>query len=100
VEKLKPAYDLDGFRREFCVASALRMTWTAKVDANRLGLSLTDVVALVQSIERIHFYKSMTSFADHRVWQDVYNVPWKELMLYVKLTIDQGGRLILSLKEK
>lgn len=36
---------------------------------------------------------------DHHVWRDVYHVPWKKLTLYVKLTIDDMGRLILSLEE-
>jgi hypothetical protein len=30
----------------------------------------------------------------------VYHVPWSGLELYVKLTVDELGRLILSLKEK
>jgi motility quorum-sensing regulator/GCU-specific mRNA interferase toxin len=51
-------------------------------------------------MRRSHFYKSMTSHADHRVWQDVYRVPWGGLVLYVKLTVDELGRLILSMKEK
>ncbi len=59
---------------------------------------MVDVV--VQGMRRSHFYKSMTSYADHRVWQDVYRVPWGGLVLYVKLTVDERGRLILSMKEK
>lgn len=51
-------------------------------------------------MKRSNFYKSMTSHADHRVWQDVYHVPWAGLVLYVKLTVDELGRLILSMKEK
>ncbi len=51
-------------------------------------------------MKRDQFYKSMTSFDDHRVWQDVYHVPWNDLVLYVKLTVDDLGRLILSMKEK
>ncbi len=51
-------------------------------------------------MKRGQFYKSMTAFEDHRVWQDVYYVPWSGLVLYVKLTVDELGRLILSLKEK
>lgn len=58
------------------------------------------MVDVVQSMRRNHFYKSMTSHADHRVWQDVYRVPWSGLVLYVKLTVDDLGRLILSMKEK
>ena len=100
MEKRKPTYDLDGFRQELSSAKALRMTRTAQDATLRLGLTLEDVVQVVQSMRRSHFYKSMTSHADHRVWQDVYHVPWGGLVLYVKLTVDELGRLILSMKEK
>ena len=49
-----------------------RETRSAQDTAFELGLTLQDVVEVVQSMKRAHFYKSMTSFADHRVWQDVY----------------------------
>jgi motility quorum-sensing regulator/GCU-specific mRNA interferase toxin len=101
LEKRTPTYDLDGFRQEFSSASALRMTRTAQNHAFGLGLTLEDVVQVIQSMKRSHFYKSMTALGNHRVWQDVYHVPWREgLVLYVKLTVDELGRLILSLKEK
>lgn len=76
------------------------MTRTAQDAALRLGMTLQDVVRVVQGMTRRQFYKSMTSHADHRVWQDVYHVPWGSLVLYVKLTMDDLGRLILSMKEK
>ncbi len=100
MEKRTPTYDLDGFRQEFCSAKALRMTRTAQDCTLQLGLTLQDVVQVVQSMKRAHFYKSMTSYVDQRVWQDVYHVPWAHLVLYVKLTVDELGRLILSMKEK
>jgi motility quorum-sensing regulator/GCU-specific mRNA interferase toxin len=34
------------------------------------------------------FFKSMTTFADHRVWQDVYRAPARGLALYVKFQAD------------
>ena len=100
MEKRTPTYDLAGFREEFCSPKALRMTRTAQDTALQLGLTLRDVVQVVQSMKRAHFYKSMTSHANHRIWQDVYHVPWGALALYVKLTVDDRGRLILSMKEK
>jgi motility quorum-sensing regulator/GCU-specific mRNA interferase toxin len=100
MEKRKPTYDLEGFRQEFCSVRALRMTRSAQDATLQLGLTREDVVLVVQSMKREHFYKSMTSFADHRVWQDVYHLPWGALVLYVKLTVDELGRLILSMKEK
>lgn len=100
MEKRTPTYDLEGFRERFRSVRSLRMTRTAQNTAFESGLSLADVVLVVQSMKRAHFYKSMTSYADSRVWQDVYRVPWFGRVLYVKLTVDQVGRLILSLKEK
>ena len=37
----------------------------------RSGAVRTGIVALIQLLERLHFYKSMTSLVDHRIWQDV-----------------------------
>jgi motility quorum-sensing regulator/GCU-specific mRNA interferase toxin len=53
----------------------LRMTVSARDNAFALGLNLDGVVALVQGITRSQFFKSMTSLADHTIWQDVYHVP-------------------------
>ena len=42
----------------------------------------------------------MTSYADHRAWQDVYHVPSEAGPLYVKFTADaEKGFLLLSFKE-
>lgn len=100
MEKRKPTYDLEGFRQEFRAVRALRMTRTARDCCFALGMSLQDVVDVVQGMTRGQFYKSMTSSADHTVWQDVYHVPCGALVLYVKFTVDELGRLILSMKEK
>jgi motility quorum-sensing regulator/GCU-specific mRNA interferase toxin len=52
-------------------------------------------------MQRGHFYKSMTDYADHRVWQDVYHVPSPAGVLYVKFTADLVTEfLLLSFKEK
>jgi len=61
---------------------------------------LVGVVRIIQTITREHFYKSMTSLADHSVWQDVYRVPHEGHTLYVKFTVDLEGHLVLSFKEK
>ena len=52
-------------------------------------------------MQRRHFSKSMTAFADHRIWQDVYHVPSHAGMLYVKFTADVVTEfLLLSFKGK
>ena len=43
----------------------------------------------------------MTSLADSTCWQDVYHVPWDDLLLYIKFTDDLITEfLVLSFKEK
>ena len=50
-------------------------------------------------MRRSQFSKSMTSYADHRIWQDVYHVPSRAGVLYVKFTADAVSEfLLLSFK--
>lgn len=100
VEKRTPHYDLDSIKATFSTVAALRMTRTAQNAAFALGILLADVVAIVQGMTRQQFYKSMTSIADHRIWQDVYRVPFEERVLYVKFTTDAEGYLVISFKEQ
>lgn len=47
------------------------------------------------------FVKSMTTFADHRVWQDVYRVPARGMLLYVKFQADVVTEfMVMAFKEK
>jgi motility quorum-sensing regulator/GCU-specific mRNA interferase toxin len=47
------------------------------------------------------FMKSMTTYADHRVWQDVYHVPAEGMVLYVKFQADVVTEFrVMSFKEK
>ena len=47
------------------------------------------------------FYKSMTTFADHRLWQDVCHVPSDDLTLYIKFQADMITVFkVMSFKEK
>ncbi len=47
------------------------------------------------------FYKSMTSYNNYKLWQDVYHVNYDGKILYVKFTADTISEfLLLSFKEK
>ena len=59
------------------------------------------MVKIIQSIARTHLKKSMTSVKDHRLWQDVYFVPYESRIVYVKFTLDENGDfLLISFKEQ
>lgn len=100
-EKRKPTYDLDAFKATFASVERLAVTGTALRNAAALGYGRGDIVATIQSMQRGHFYKSITSYADPRLWQDVYHVPSPVGLLYVKFTADViTDFLLLSFKEK
>jgi motility quorum-sensing regulator/GCU-specific mRNA interferase toxin len=100
-EKRKPTYDLDAFKAAFSSVDRLNVTGTAVRTAASLGFDRTDIVATIQTMQRSQFYKSMTAYADHRVWQDVYHVPSQVGLLYVKFMADALTEfLLLSFKEK
>ncbi len=42
----------------------------------------------------------MTTYADHHIWQDVYNTEYNGYSLYIKFQVDEMGHFIISFKEK
>jgi motility quorum-sensing regulator / GCU-specific mRNA interferase toxin len=69
--------------------------------AAALGFGRAEIEATIQTMQRSQFYKSMTAYADHRIWQDVYHVRSPAGLLYVKFTADAVTEFVLlSFKEK
>lgn len=101
MEKKRPTYDLEAIKAALGSVDTLAMTSSALRDATSLGFDRASVVATIAGIERRMFYKSMTTFADHRLWQDVYHVPARGLTLYVKFQADVVTEFtVMSFKEK
>jgi motility quorum-sensing regulator/GCU-specific mRNA interferase toxin len=101
VEKRKATYDLDAIKAAIGSAETLAITTSALRDAIGLGFDRTGIVDVITSIDRKMFLKSMTTFADHRVWQDVYHVPARDLVLYVKFQANIVTEFaVMAFKEK
>ena len=101
MDKSKPTYRLEDIRRLIC-EGACRLTITARKTATSIGFSETEVQDTVLSLETNNFYKSVTEYRNHRVWQDVYKKTVGDLKLYIKLKIvNIRGQLlvIMSFKE-
>jgi motility quorum-sensing regulator/GCU-specific mRNA interferase toxin len=76
----------------------VRSTFSALSGAAALGLDFDGMVAVVLALTPADFYKSMTTYVDHRVWQDVYRPTTKAGEVYLKLTVIDDV-LIVSFKE-
>ncbi len=80
------------------VAGRVRSTHSARLGATALGFELADMLAAVMALTPADFYKSMTTHADHTIWQDVYRPSTPAGDLYIKLTVIEDV-LIVSFKE-
>ena len=76
----------------------VRTTQSARSGAAALDLDYRGMVAVIQALTPGDFYKSMTTHADHRLWQDVYRPTTEVGDLYLKLTVIDDV-LIVSFKE-
>jgi motility quorum-sensing regulator/GCU-specific mRNA interferase toxin len=101
MEKRRPTYDLEAIKTTFGSADTLAITISALRDAIGLGFDRTSVVEVIGTMTQKMFVKSMTTFADHRVWQDVYHVPARDMILYVKFQADVVTEFtVVAFKEK
>ena len=101
MEKKKPSYALDRIKEVLGTERTLSIRVRAFADAVNLGFDRRGVAAVISGLQPGMFVKSMTTFADHRVWQDVYNVPVSGMVLYIKIQADVVAEFtVMSFKEK
>ena len=79
-------------------AGHVRATKAAREGGAALGFNFDDMLAVVLALTAADFHKSMTTHADHRVWQGVYRPTTPVGEVYLKLTVVDDV-LIVSFKE-
>ena len=67
-----------------------RFTRSARMSIrNELNMRLEDAVEVLYSLRPPDLYKSMTTHFDHTLWQDVYKPEWDDVLLYIKLQVNE-----------
>jgi motility quorum-sensing regulator/GCU-specific mRNA interferase toxin len=97
VEKRTPHCKLSSVKALIEVGK-VRTTQSARLGATALGFEFHEVLDVVKALTPTDFYKSMTTHADHTIWQDVYRPNTKAGDVYLKLTVVDDV-LIVSFKE-
>jgi motility quorum-sensing regulator/GCU-specific mRNA interferase toxin len=102
MEKARPSYELLTVKTVLANPARLAITTSALIDAVDLGFDRAAIARTIGLLTRAMFYKSMTTYADHTLWQDVYHAPLAEgLVLYVKFQADLVTEFkLVSFKEK
>ena len=85
--------------KEMVKAGQVRTTKAAREGGVALGFDFDAMLAVLAALKKSDFYESMTSHADHRVWQDVYRPTTQAGEVYLKLTVIDDV-LIVSFKER
>ncbi len=97
MEKRTPHCDLAAVKG-LMKAGKVRTTQSARTGAVKLGFDFRGMLDVVLSLTSRDFYKSMTSHANHKIWQDVYRPKTSAGEVYLKLTVIDDV-LIVSFKE-
>ncbi|WP_343722006.1 type II toxin-antitoxin system MqsR family toxin [Herbaspirillum seropedicae] len=86
--------------RKLIEAGKVKATATAFQGARACGIGdLDGICAVILGLRPRDFHKSMTTHADHRVWQDVYHTRLHNGMVaYLKLSVVDDV-LVVSFKE-
>ena len=98
MEKITPHYKLVEILAQMTTVQEMNLTVSARAGIRACGMAQLDALAVVQGLRSKNFYKSMTTHADHRVWQDVYHGQWNGIALYIKIQ-RAGEYFVISFKE-
>ncbi len=83
--------------RQLIADGRVDTTHAALSGAAQLGLTRDEVLEVVGKLTMTDFFKSMTSYTDHRIWQDVYRPMTRAGPAYVKLIVVDNV-LVVSFK--
>jgi motility quorum-sensing regulator/GCU-specific mRNA interferase toxin len=100
MEKKKAHYDLNAIKAIVARDGIACFTFTAIRGAESMGLSDAEALTVIAALNNSMLYKSMTTHADHKAWQDVYYAPCPNgKTAYIKFTM-QDGAIVIQFKEK
>ncbi len=100
VEKRRAHYDLVTIQAQIASLGAMAFTRSALDGGRAMGLTLAEMLDVLAGLSRADFHKSMTTHADHRVWQDVYHSETPVgRVAYIKLTL-VNERPVVQSKER
>jgi motility quorum-sensing regulator/GCU-specific mRNA interferase toxin len=99
MEKKKAHYSLQVIKEQVALDGADAFTRTALRGMADMGLSVAEGIDVILGLTNSMLYKSMTTNADSRIWQDVYHAPCPNgKTAYIKLT-QQNGAQVIQFKE-
>jgi hypothetical protein len=100
-EKRRPHYELSLFKELFSNAKTRQITQIAHKGAASEGyMTVEEIKNVIERLSSKHFYKSMTTYHSHEIWQDVYHFQDGDKKLYIKiqLSVDRDKSVLIQMK--
>lgn len=100
MEKRRPHHDLAQVKLSVAKLGSASFSKTALDGGRAMGLTSGEMLGVIALLGPRNFYKSMTTHADSRVWQDVYHATTPvRREAYIKITLRDAAPVI-QFKEK
>ncbi len=100
MEKKRPHYPLAQVKEHIKEKGIGAFTLTALRNGFAMGLTQAEMIEVILTLSGGRFYKSMTSYHDTALWQDVYHAPTPGgRMAYIKITDPGTGHPVIQFKE-
>ena len=96
-EKRRLTHDLAAIKTALASPTTLNRTKAATRDATALGMDAAAVAVVIQALRYpADFDKSATAHHDPRQWHDSYKLVVDRRALYLKFTVDDEGKFLLT----
>ncbi len=99
MEKRKAHYNLAAVIVVVREKRAAAFTKSAIDGGRSMGLTTSEMIDVVCALKGRDLYKSMTTYGDNSLWQDVYHADTPVGKAYVKLTLREDGAPVIQFKE-
>lgn len=99
MDKLVAHYSLVDAQAAVAKRGVACFTKTALDNGFAMGLTTNEMLQVIASLTLKNIYKSMTTYADSRIWQDVYRAQTTVGMAYIKLSDPNGQRVVIQFKD-
>jgi motility quorum-sensing regulator/GCU-specific mRNA interferase toxin len=99
MEKRTPHYSLAVMQTRIAAEGKSAFTLTAVRGGQTMGVTRRGMLVVIARLNGKNFYKSMTTYGDHTIWQDVYHAYCPNgKFAYIKLT-QAARRIVIQFKE-
>ena len=96
-EKRRSTHDLAAIKAAFATTAGLNRTKVSTRYAAALGMDAAAVVAVIQALQYpADFDKSATAHHNPQQWHDSYKPVVDQRTLYLKFTLDNEGKFLLT----